>query len=341
MDHSAEENRRTPAVARAGFLCCLLLSAATGTAHADARFEVPAWLFPVPAPDTDRAPAGTVLHDSSLLHVPGSDLGYTRAQLKNFFAVPDWHADARPPVPQVVAQGRKPDVYACGYCHLPDGSGRPENATVAGLPAEYIVQQIRAFSSGERKAAWTGPSFLPATLMAGFARLATDREVAEAAAYYSSLTLSQPRAMVVEAERVPRTRTIAYVHEVIAGGGDEPLGDRLLEVPRDFERHELRDARVEYVAYVPPGSIERGRRLALEGTTGVPACAACHGPDLRGVALVPPIAGRSPTYLLRQLVAFRTRARLTPEGMPMQPVVDGLGLRDMIATAAYAGSLPP
>jgi cytochrome c553 len=59
------------------------------------------------------------------------------------------------------------------------------------------------------------------------------------------------------------------------------------------------------------------------------------------MALVPPIAGRSPTYLLRQLVAFRTRARLTAEGMPMQPVVDGLGLRDMIATAAYAGSLPP
>jgi cytochrome c553 len=103
----------------------------------------------------------------------------------------------------------------------------------------------------------------------------------------------------------------------------------------------LRDARLEYVAYVPLGSLERGRRLAIEGTIALPSCASCHGPGLRGMGLIPPIAGRSPTYLLRQLVAFRTRARQTPEGLPMQPVVDELDLGDMIAAAAYAGSLPP
>jgi cytochrome c553 len=49
---------------------------------------------------------------------------------------------------------------------------------------------------------------------------------------------------------------------------------------------------------------------------------------------VPPIAGRSPTYLLRPLVAFRT-------GAPMKPVADQLVLKDMIAVAAYAGSVQP
>jgi cytochrome c553 len=348
MDHNAEARHRTPtfggrlrAAARASVLCCVLLSVAAGASPAAAPFEVPAWLFPVAALGTAPGPTGIAPDDSRLLRVPGSDVGYTRAQLRDFFAVPDWHADAQPPVPQVVAQGRRPDVYACGYCHLPDGAGRPENATVAGLPAEYIVQQVKAFATGHRQAAWTGQPFLPATLMARLAGLVSDRELADAATYYSSLALRKPRALVVEVDRVPRTRAIAYVYQTIDGGGDELLGNRIIEVPRDFERHELRDARLEYVAYVPPGSVERGRHLALAGTEGVPSCATCHGPDLRGVALVPPIAGRSPTYLMRQLVAFRTRARQAPAGLPMQPVVDGLDLRDMIAAAAYAGSLPP
>jgi cytochrome c553 len=325
----------------ASLLCCVLLNAMAGAADADARFEVPAWLFPVPAPVAAPAPAASTPDDARLQRVPGSRLGYTRAQLRDLFAVADWHADARPPVPEVVAHGRKPDIYACGYCHLPNGAGRPENAAVAGLPAEYIVQQMRAFASGQRKAAWTASSFLPATLMAKLAGLTSDREVSEAATYFSSLTLNNPRATVVETERVPRTRAIAYVYELTGADGDEPLGNRLLELPVDFERHELRDARLEYVAYVPPGSLERGRRLAIEGTTALPSCASCHGPDLRGIGLIPPIAGRSPTYLLRQLVAFRTRARQSPEGVPMQPVVDGLDLADMIAAAAYAGSLAP
>jgi len=76
-------------------------------------------------------------------------------------------------------------------------------------------------------------------------------------------------------------------------------------------------------------------------TSSGPPCASCHGADLRGVGLVPPIAGRSPTYLLRQLVAFRTGARNTPEGAPMKPVADQLVLKDMIAVAAYAGSVQP
>jgi cytochrome c553 len=43
---------------------------------------------------------------------------------------------------------------------------------------------------------------------------------------------------------------------------------------------------------------------------------------------------------LRQLLAFKTGARAAPAGAPMQAVVAGLQLRDMIAAAAYAASLP-
>jgi cytochrome c553 len=342
MNNDSGGRRMQRLVVLLGAACSLATAGAHGESVAAAGagaghgFEVPAWLFPIPLAASASTP-----DSSRLLHVPESDRGYTQAQLKDFYAVADWHDEFQPPVPDIVAHGRKPDVYACSYCHLPDGAGRPENATVAGLPADYIVQQMRDFASGARRTAWTGADFLPATLMAKFAHLTTAQEVGEAAAYFSSAKMTAPRARVIETERVPKTRPVAYVYAAAEGGGDEPLGTRLIEMPGDFERHELRDSRAEYVTYVPLGSIERGRRIALQGTGVVPSCAGCHDPDLRGSELAPPIAGRSPTYLLRQLVALRTGARLGAAGAPMQPVVDALTLEEMIAAAAYAGSLPP
>lgn len=305
-------------------------------ADASGGFEVPAWLFPIPPPPA--APGASAA--SETLHVPGSSENYTRAQLTDLFAVPDWFPGAHPPMPAVVAHGRPPELYACAYCHLASGVGRPENATLAGLPAEYIVEQFESFASGLRNCAWTLTPYKPTVLMSQVARAANRAEIAQAATYFSSLRLGKPRAVVVETDRAPKTRPIAWLYET-TGEGDEPLGMRITEVPRDFARHELRDPGAEYVAYVPPGSIERGRRLALGGTAATPACASCHGADLRGLGVVPPIAGRSPTYLLRQLVAFRTGARNAPAGAPMQPVVASLTLDDMIAVAAYAATQQP
>lgn len=145
----------------------------------------------------------------------------------------------------------------------------------------------------------------------------------------------------MEKDRVPKTHAVSWVYAKPGQGGDEPLGVRVIGVPRDFERHELRNSRAEYVAYVPPGSITRGRKLTLEGSGGLSSCASCHGPELRGRDLAPPLADRSPTYLLRQLVAFRTGARYTREAASMKAVVDRLTLDEMIAAAAYAGSLHP
>ena len=110
-----------------------------------AAVTVPAWLFPLNLPP----PGETPLFDRvKPLHVPRSRATYTEAQLNNLFSAPDWFPQSHSAMPDVVARGRAPDVYACGFCHTPGGQGRPENASLAGLPAVYIVRQLADFRSG-------------------------------------------------------------------------------------------------------------------------------------------------------------------------------------------------
>jgi cytochrome c553 len=304
---------------------------------AAAEFVVPNWAFPVdpPAVATSTVPTD----DGAMLRVPGSRVEFTRSQVRDLFAAPDWHPDSHPPMPDIVARGRKPQVHACGYCHLPDGQGRPENAPLAGLPAAYIEAQVAAFRSGERRSAWHGPN-RPIELMVSTAKSATPTEVNEAARYFSSLRMTR-RVQVIESVSVPRTHVAGWLYVLMEGAAREPLGQRIIEVAVDHERHELRDAKSAYVAYVPPGSIARGQDIAADGGGVTLACDSCHGADLRGAGLVPPIAGRSPTYILRQLLAFRTGARASAAGAAMQPVVARLDVDDMIAIASYVGSLEP
>ena len=306
---------------------------------ATAVFVVPAWLFPIPPPSTP--PSEAALQDPTPLHVPGSDVSFTLAQTRDLFAVPDWFPAGHAPMPAAVEFGRKPDAYACGFCHLPDGRGRPENATVAGLPTEYIVRQVRDYANHLRGSAWTDPPYKPTVLMLQVAEAVTDADLAAAAAYFAAQPLRQRRAEVIEAAGIPRVHAAAWLYVADAAGGEESLGERIVEMPLDFERHERRDPNTPYVAYVPLGSLERGHAIATTARDGAPTCTSCHGPDLRGIGLVPALAGRSPTYLLRQLVAFRTGARGGDASVPMQPIVSTLEIGDMIAVAAYAGSLPP
>lgn len=85
---------------------------------------IPYWAFAVDPPtDAAAAQAGSV--DNTLRRVPGSAAAFTVSQTQDLFNPPDWHADHHPAMPDIVARGRKPDVFACGYCHLPNGQGRP------------------------------------------------------------------------------------------------------------------------------------------------------------------------------------------------------------------------
>ncbi len=293
----------------------------------------PAWAYPVNPLDLKPT-----LDDGSLRHVPGSTRAYTLSQLRDFFVAPDWHPGDHPAMPVVVAVGRRPDVYACGFCHRADGRGGPENANLAGLPAAYIVQQMADFKSGARKS--SAPSRLPVTAMISVAAAATAAEIVAAAAYFSAL---RPAANVtiVETARVPKTFVTGWHMAALPGNEREPIGQRIIEVPENLERFASRDSRAHFIAYVPISSVERGRALVARSDGTTVACASCHGQDLRGLGAIPPLAGRSPAYLVRQLYDFKHGTRAGSGSLLMQPVVERLEIEDMISIAAYAASLPP
>src|SRR5262245_47017322 len=138
----------------------------------------PLWAYPVVPAGTPPAPPPQ--DDGSAKRVPGSTVALTLKQTRDFTNVPDWHPDDHPPMPEIVGHGRPPDVrFGCGYCHYPNGRGRPENASVAGLSAAYIVQQMADFKSGARKS--SEPRMGPPALMAQLSKNVTDAEVKAAA----------------------------------------------------------------------------------------------------------------------------------------------------------------
>jgi cytochrome c553 len=296
---------------------------------------VPAWLYPLNPPGDG---SNGVKDTTTLVHVPNSQLEFADAQLTDLYFAPDWHPELHSPMPAIVVHGRPPGPYACGYCHLPGGQGRPENAALAGLPAAYIIQQVAEIKSGVRGSAWHGGPYRPIDLMRVVATKATDTEITAAADYFSAQTL-RPRVTVIERRRIPRMRVMGWIYVIDPGGGDEALGQRLIEWAPDPSGHENRDDVMLYSAFVPPGSVAHGRDIALKGRgDSTQACSNCHGVHLQGMGLIPPLAGRSPTYLMRQLVAFQTKDRAGAAAAPMQAVADKLQIADMIAVAAYAAS---
>ena len=270
---------------------------------------------------------------------PGSNAGYTLTQLRDRFLSPDWHPGDYPPRPEIVATGRKPDVFACGFCHRADGPGGPENANLTGLPKAYIMQQIADFKSGARKS--SVPTLGPQTLKASLSKAVTDADMETAAAYFSSI---KPRSIVrvVEADIVPKTYITGWHLAVMKGEEREPIGQRIIEVPEDLDQFVNRDTRAQFIAYVPLGSIKKGQDLANTGGNGktVP-CATCHGPNLKGLGPIPGIAGRSPSYLVRQLYDFKTGIRAGDSSALMKTSVEKLAVEDMLVLAAYAASLEP
>ncbi len=83
----------------------------------------------------------------------------------------------------------------------------------------------------------------------------------------------------------------------------------------------------------PAQLVEKGR--AYYGKV----CVACHGPDARGAAHMPRLAGQHPGYVLTSLKHFAKRdgIRSSPE---MEMVVSQMSEAEMRAVAAYVASLP-
>lgn len=317
------------------FVCVLtyaFLAAAAGV-PADAADSLPVWAYPVNPPGLKPAP-----DDGSLKQVPNSAAAFTMTQIRDLFTPPDWHPDNHPPMPDVVGRGNKPGQFACGFCHLPNGLGRPENSSLARLPASYIAQQVAEFKSGVRKS--SEAASLPINLMVAVAKLVSEEDAKIAAEYFASLK-PVPWIRVVETETVPKTKVGGWMLIEDGSGATEAIGQRIIEMPENLERTELRDSASGFIAYVPRGSIRRGAALATDGAGKTTPCAICHGAGLKGLGPVPALAGRSPSYIVRQLYDIQHGTRNGQWSELMKPVVAGLSAEDLVAIAAYTASLAP
>lgn len=319
----------------AGACALAAAAAAFGAIAQDKPAESPPlWAWPGNQPAKPADP-------SKVVTLPGSSQKFAEPQIKDRTTAVDWFPNGHPAMPAAVKGGNGTKNFACGFCHLPEGPGRTESADVAGMPADYLYRQLLDMKNNTRTL--MDPHYGPQGNMIITAKAWSDADLKAAAEYFAKLKYPGPNHVkVVEAAEVPAHRPNAFVYEFEKEGAKEPIGDRIIEGPDDFERFELRDWRVGFTAYVPPGAIQRGAALAKgDAARGLPACDTCHGAGLKGGAVAPPIAGRYPTGVFRQLYAFKTGARNSLAAGFMKPMVANLSQKDMIDLAAYVGSLKP
>ena len=285
------------------------------------------WAFPV------RDAVQPVLDErTGPIHVPGSSKTYTQNEIDNIGNPPDWFPDEHAPMPRVVAHGAPGGVLGCASCHLASGLGHPESANLAGVPAAYIIRQLADFKAGNRMG----------EAMNDMARNLTDEDAKQAAEWFAAL---KPKVWqsVVETDRVPKTFVNVHLMRMpLPGGGDEPIGQRIIVLPQNVAGAESRDPHSGFIAYVPKGSLAKGKEFVNTGGGGKTIqCAICHGPSLNGLGEVPPIAGHDPMYLFRQLYYFKDGSRHGSMSALMKGVVAKMTQDDMLAIAAYVASLPP
>jgi cytochrome c553 len=283
------------------------------------------WAFPVKNGDLPPEEAGPK-------SVPGSTKTYTQAQIEDLSNPPDWFPEEHPPAPQIVQRGHG-DALACGACHLMSGVGHPESADMTGFTTEYIRRQMVDFKSGARK---------EPNRMNTIALALSDDEIRQASEWFAKL---KPYAWtkVVEATMVPKTFVgQGRMRFAQPGAGMEALGNRIITLPQDQSRVTKRDPHSGFIAYVPQGSIKKGEAFVKTGGSGKSvACAICHGDSLQGLGNVPRIAGLHPIYIVRQLHQFKDGTRNGGDAPLMKKPVSQMTDDDMIAIAAYVGSLNP
>ncbi len=289
----------------------------------------PDWAFLTP--DKQQPPAS---EESGPIRIPGSAKEYTPAQIDDLSNPPDWFPDEHPPAPSIV-QHAKGASLACGACHLMSGHGHQESADLAGLSAEYIVRTMGDFKSGTR---------IDPARMNAIAKGMSDEDMKQAADWFAAL---KPGGWirVIETDTVPKSYVSVKGRQrlPLPGGGSEPLGNRIIELPQDVARATSRDPHSGFIAYVPVGSVAAGAALVKTGgvTTGSAktiSCAICHGDSLQGLGDVPRIAGLHPAYVARQLYAFQTGTNHSVSSALMKKVVANLTADDILAIAAYTAS---
>jgi cytochrome c553 len=302
-------------------------------AAAQAAAPYPDWAYGVPTPQNE---AVAPKDDGTLFALPGAKSRFTRGQVSGANHTPpaDWYPEDHPAMPPLVAAGDAArGISPCAGCHYPNGKGRPQNANIAGLNADYLVRQLREMKAGTRKSA--EPRKHNAQQMVDFAKAMTEAEMRQAAAYYAGLPTTVP-IKVMETDTVPALRSQEGMWLPDESRPREKIGTRLIETPADVEREQLRDPHAGFIAYAPRGAVAKGKRLAARL-----GCADCHGEKLTGKDdTAPGIAGRSPSYLARQLYDFHQGTRHGEMAAAMQPIVAKLSADDVVNLTAYLASLP-
>jgi cytochrome c553 len=306
--------------------------------------SVPVWAADIPpaltwaygiAPD---GPDMKPMKAHRLYAVPGSPRKYNGADLDGPVA-PDWFPVEHEPMPQAVRQHSSLDAIACANCHLTNGMGHKGTASIAGLSAAYILEQLTAFKEGNRRA--QDPNQNNLALMISVASRLSPQEAGEAADYFAGLK-PMPWIRVVEAAKAPRVITSRYGWmDRDPKGGTISLGMRIVELSEDEARMNLRDPHSGLIAYVPPGSIARGRELADAPRMGDFKCATCHGEGLKGSSIAPRLAGQMPSYLARQIWDIKTDTRNTEALAAMKEILGGISAEQITDIAAYCASLDP
>lgn len=294
---------------------------------------------PLNARAIDCAYPATVVSDGDVKRqLLNTNLSFSRNEAYADYGPADWYPQDHPLMPEIVAKGRERDgVRACALCHYPNGQGKMENGGLAGLPAEYILQQLDNFKKGLRHSA--DPRKANVNEMGRIAASLTEAEAKAAANYFASMPW-RPWTQVIETEKVPSVRvTTNGLYIPLANLPWEAISTRIIEVPAEPERTEvMRDPRSGFIAYVPKGSNAKGKTLVTSGLGRTLPCESCHGANLRGIGIVPAIAGRSATYIFRQLYDVQQGTRISPT---MNTVVAKLSVEDMVNITAYVASLKP
>jgi len=293
----------------------LALSVLTLRAQQPPAGREPSWAFPAingALPAEEPGPKS----------LPGSTKAYTPAQVDDLSNPPDWFPDAHAAAPALVQKGHGA-ALACGACHLMSGEGHPESAGLTGFTVGYLVQQMADFKSGARK---------DSARMNAIAKDVSDEESRQVAEWFAAI---KPAAWtkVTEAAMVPKTLVgQGRMRFLQPDGGMEPIGNRIITVPQDQARARSRDPRSGFIAYVPVGSVAKGKALAG-------GCTICHGDSFQGLGNVPRLAGLHPIYIARQLYLFKDGTRNGIDAQLMKKPVARVTDDDILNISAYLGSL--
>jgi len=291
------------------------------------------WAYPMAPPRTKALMTPPGVHVT-----PDGKRKLTAAQVEALSpADQDWFPESHPRPPELILHASKTGAPPCAECHLVNGQGEVGIPDLAGLQADYLMEQLHAFQAGTRTSAQVGR--VATAAMIDVAQGWSEPDLKAAAAYFAALPRHAALRLVV-ADDAPVMHVERFGWTYADGsGGRRALNGAVAETPESLARVFIADPANVEVVYASPSTLATGEALVRSGGGGgAQPCTVCHGADLRGTPVAPALAGRDPGYLARQLWDIRSGTRTGPGVAAMQGPAWGLSPREMTAVAAYLAS---